>query len=266
MGHRFAPAAADRIEPVPRRSLHERNDVRDARVGRRAAGGTWRAADDGCGSGDRLRVSRDRDRVLSRPLPVVLAPRDAVDAARRVGRIAARCRRSAATPWRPQRDRGAAAVSQGLGALVLRAARKPYLVSGGRILPIAASTPVVGFRPDDDPRHLRAGRGGHRGRADLAGARDVCDGQARRRRSDAGAARGHPTPLAANRLGDDDLEQLRRQLESVGLSPARSAETDARLLALRRSYEPVRWRARPHAWRCRCRRGGIARRSGTTGR
>ncbi len=46
------------------------------------------------------------------------------------------------------------------------------------------------------------------------------------------------TPLAANRLGDDDLEQLRRQLESVGLSPARSPETDARLLALRRSYEP----------------------------
>jgi hypothetical protein len=41
-----------------------------------------------------------------------------------------------------------------------------------------------------------------------------------------------------DRLPSDDLEQLRRQLESAGLRPVRSPEADARLLAMRRSYEP----------------------------
>ncbi len=43
---------------------------------------------------------------------------------------------------------------------------------------------------------------------------------------------------SADRLPPDDLEQLRRQLENAGLRPARSPEADARLLAMRRSYEP----------------------------
>jgi hypothetical protein len=41
-----------------------------------------------------------------------------------------------------------------------------------------------------------------------------------------------------DRLTVDDLEELRRQLESAGLRPARSPDADARLLAMRRSYEP----------------------------
>jgi hypothetical protein len=49
----------------------------------------------------------------------------------------------------------------------------------------------------------------------------------------------HADPeAAADRLSNDDLEELRRQIESVGLTPARSPEADRRLLDLRRSYEP----------------------------
>ena len=43
---------------------------------------------------------------------------------------------------------------------------------------------------------------------------------------------------AADQLSDGDLEELRRQLESTGLTPARSIEADRHLLKLRRSYEP----------------------------
>jgi hypothetical protein len=49
----------------------------------------------------------------------------------------------------------------------------------------------------------------------------------------------HADPeTAADRLSDGDLEALRRQIESVGLTPARSPEADRQLLNLRRSYEP----------------------------
>jgi hypothetical protein len=48
-----------------------------------------------------------------------------------------------------------------------------------------------------------------------------------------------PRDGVADRLPSDDLEQLRRQLENVGLRPARSSEADARLLAMRRLYEPL---------------------------
>jgi hypothetical protein len=41
-----------------------------------------------------------------------------------------------------------------------------------------------------------------------------------------------------NRLPDSELEQLRRQLEGVGLKPVRSPAADRRLLELRSSYEP----------------------------
>jgi hypothetical protein len=44
--------------------------------------------------------------------------------------------------------------------------------------------------------------------------------------------------VAANRLSQGDLEQVRRQLEDVGLHPNRSPEADAQLAELRRSYEP----------------------------
>jgi len=47
-----------------------------------------------------------------------------------------------------------------------------------------------------------------------------------------------PTDYAADRLTGDDLDRLRRLLEDAGLRPARSAEADARLAELRRSYEP----------------------------
>lgn len=49
----------------------------------------------------------------------------------------------------------------------------------------------------------------------------------------------HADPvIAEDRLPDGDLEELRRQIESVGLTPARSPEADRRLSELRRSYEP----------------------------
>jgi hypothetical protein len=49
----------------------------------------------------------------------------------------------------------------------------------------------------------------------------------------------HATPNAGtDRLSDEELEQVRRQLERVGLKPARSPEADRQLLALRRSYDP----------------------------
>jgi len=44
--------------------------------------------------------------------------------------------------------------------------------------------------------------------------------------------------VTADRLTPDDLEQLRRHLEAVGLRPSRSPDVDARLVQLRRSYEP----------------------------
>jgi hypothetical protein len=42
----------------------------------------------------------------------------------------------------------------------------------------------------------------------------------------------------ADQLSDGELEELRRQLESAGLKPARSIEADRHLVKLRRSYEP----------------------------
>jgi hypothetical protein len=47
-----------------------------------------------------------------------------------------------------------------------------------------------------------------------------------------------PPDAAANRLSPEDLEQVRRQLEEAGLHPGRSPEVDARLVEMRRSYEP----------------------------
>ena len=42
----------------------------------------------------------------------------------------------------------------------------------------------------------------------------------------------------SDRLPDADLEAVRRQLEAVGLRPARSPEADGRFVELRRSYDP----------------------------
>ena len=47
-----------------------------------------------------------------------------------------------------------------------------------------------------------------------------------------------PVDRTTDRLAPADLERLRRTLEAAGLRPARSPEADARLIALRRSYEP----------------------------
>jgi len=47
-----------------------------------------------------------------------------------------------------------------------------------------------------------------------------------------------PLDITANRLSQEDLEHLRRQLEDAGLRPNRSPEADAQLAELRRSYEP----------------------------
>jgi hypothetical protein len=44
--------------------------------------------------------------------------------------------------------------------------------------------------------------------------------------------------VAADRLTAGELEELRQQLESVGLKPARSPDADRRFLDLRRSYDP----------------------------
>jgi len=49
----------------------------------------------------------------------------------------------------------------------------------------------------------------------------------------------HAAPdMSVDRLPDGDLEELRRQIESVGLKPARSPDADRRLSELRGSYEP----------------------------
>jgi hypothetical protein len=49
----------------------------------------------------------------------------------------------------------------------------------------------------------------------------------------------HAVPdTMVDRLAGGQLEQLRRQLEAAGLTPARSAAADLQLLSLRRSYEP----------------------------
>jgi hypothetical protein len=47
-----------------------------------------------------------------------------------------------------------------------------------------------------------------------------------------------PPDGGPDRLSTDDLEALRRELEAVGLVPARGADADRRLLELRRQYEP----------------------------
>jgi hypothetical protein len=46
-----------------------------------------------------------------------------------------------------------------------------------------------------------------------------------------------PDP-ATDRLSDGDLEDVRRQIKSVGLTPARLPEADRQLLDLRRSSDP----------------------------
>jgi hypothetical protein len=49
----------------------------------------------------------------------------------------------------------------------------------------------------------------------------------------------HADPVAAaDRLSDRDVEEVRRQMESAGLRPTRSAEADRRLRELRGMYEP----------------------------
>jgi hypothetical protein len=49
----------------------------------------------------------------------------------------------------------------------------------------------------------------------------------------------HADPtIAGDRLSDPDRDRLRGALENAGLAPARGPEADARLLELRRSYEP----------------------------
>ena len=48
----------------------------------------------------------------------------------------------------------------------------------------------------------------------------------------------HAPTVASDRLPPEGLEPLRRHLEEAGLRPARSEDADARLLEMRRSYEP----------------------------
>ncbi len=49
----------------------------------------------------------------------------------------------------------------------------------------------------------------------------------------------HARPaFEASRLTADDLEQIRRELEAVGLAPKRGVDADQRLADLRRQYEP----------------------------
>ncbi len=94
---RIASAAGERDQPARRRPLHERDDVLHTGAGGFAPGRTCRPVDHRRGSWDRVCLSRDRDRLLSRALSILLAPGGAVDAARRLGRIPAgrrRCSRS----------------------------------------------------------------------------------------------------------------------------------------------------------------------------
>src|SRR5207253_168670 len=99
-------------------------------------------------------------------------------------------RRSTPAARGPARAARAGIVSERLGVLVLGAARESYFVSRRRVLPLAASTAVVGVRAGDGSGSDGPHRGRDRGRADVAGARDLRDGAAHGRRYLAGPARG----------------------------------------------------------------------------
>src|SRR5262249_61475768 len=134
----------------------------------------------------------------SRALSVLLAPRSAADPARRVGRIASGGGGDPAPPRRSWRAPSPRRVPPGVGVLVLGNPRGSHLVSDCRVLPVAAPEAVVGLRADDDPRRLGARDRRHRRRIDLAGARDVRDRAAPRRRPPADpSAAVRPAPRSA---------------------------------------------------------------------
>src|SRR5437870_5355259 len=119
-------------------------NLQHAGAGRSAAGLTLREDSDGGRGRNVVRVPLLGHRLFSGSVSVVLAPGSATDAARRVGRFAARRGRSPAAACRAWRNRGAQSFSQGLGVLVLGAARESHFVSGRRLLPVAACTAVLG--------------------------------------------------------------------------------------------------------------------------
>src|SRR5207247_5727933 len=157
----LAPSARRRRRPLYRRSVHERDDFLHAWTGRSAAGGTPREIPDGDRGRNGLRVPRARDCLFSGSVSIVLAPRSAIDAARSLCVLAARRRRSTATPRRARRDGRTHFFSQRLGILELGPAREPHLLSRGRVFSIAASTAVLSRGTGDRAGLIRACGGGN---------------------------------------------------------------------------------------------------------
>src|SRR5207249_4216572 len=98
---------------------------------------------------------------------------------------AGRGRAAVALPVGQERGRARRAVT-GVGALVRRCAREPPLLSGTRVLPLAALQPVVARCPDDDSRRQRSRHGWAGGVVRGAGEADVRHGAPRRGGSRAG--------------------------------------------------------------------------------
>src|SRR3989440_5563018 len=224
MGRRLG-AQHDRRRPRIRgRHVHERDDVLYARPGRRRAPDADREDPHRHRSRDGLRVLGARDRLLPRDLSGVLAPRDGDLAARCARRIAADGGRAAvALPLGQERRRARRAVT-GVGALGGRRAREPSVLSGARLLPLAALQPVLAGRADDDARRQRPRDGGVGGRVRGAGKAHVRHGATRRGGSRAGlqhaaaparaAALGGgvlPAPCPSRRGGAEVARDWRRE-------------------------------------------------------
>src|SRR6266581_2998040 len=143
MGRRLG-AHHDRRRPRIRgRHVHERHDVLYARPGRRRAPYADREDARRRRSRNGFRVLGARDRLLPRDLSGVLAPRDGDLAARCARRIAADGGRAAVALPLGQERRGARRAVTGVGALGRRRAREPSVLSGARLLPIAALQPIL---------------------------------------------------------------------------------------------------------------------------
>src|ERR1051325_4409874 len=131
--------------------VHERHDVLHARPRRRRAPERLRQDAHRGGGGNRIRLPRSRDRIISGDLSGVLAPRGRDLAARRARRLTAQRGRALVAAPRGSARRGAGRAAQGMGALGRRRAREPSVVSTARLFPVAALQRVVGGGPNDHP-------------------------------------------------------------------------------------------------------------------
>src|ERR1700722_3994179 len=157
------------------RFLFERDDIFHAGAGRCGAAIATGARARGRRGGIWIRIPRGDHRVSAFHLRIVLEPRDRDYAARFARGNAADSGRTFAAAQLSGRTRGAARVTEGLGALVGGIDGEPLVVSGARVFPVAARQPIVDRGAGGDSGYLRAAEGGNRGSVREAGATYVCD-------------------------------------------------------------------------------------------